>query len=396
MTTLDSISAAIVDCEHKTAPVGDGYALSVGTKAMKNGQIILDACKPVNADTYEAWTRRTRPQEGDLILAREAPVGQVVRVPPAPPVCLGQRTVLVRPNTDLVEPRFLHYWLLGPAAQHAMTSVAAGATVPHLNVADIRALDISDMPQDRAVQTFASETLGALDDLIENNRQRVRVLEEMARAIYREWFIQFRYPRAEATPFVDSPLGRIPQDWEVTELESLADLRGGSTATKQDYTSVGYTAFSASGPDGYLADFEVDGKGVVLSSVGARCGRTFRASGRWSSIANTIKILPIAGGCSPAWLALSLQDPALFPKRGSAQPFVSINDARRIRLIVPTPTVMESFERVVGPMFDLVDAFGSAAGQLAAARDLLLPKLVTGQIDVSQLDVDALTEAELA
>ena len=87
------------------------------------------------------------PQAGDLVLAREAPVGQVIRIPAQPRVCLGQRTVLIRPKAALVHPRFIHYWLLGPDAQGMMAAQAAGATVPHLNVEDIRNLDISRLPR---------------------------------------------------------------------------------------------------------------------------------------------------------------------------------------------------------------------------------------------------------
>src|SRR5947209_4628156 len=103
--------------------------MSVGTRAMKDGRLVLEACKPVSEPTYLVWTRRMQPRAGDLILAREAPVGQVIRVPEHPRVCLGQRTVLIRADETKVHPRFLHYWLLGPSAQALMAATAAGATV---------------------------------------------------------------------------------------------------------------------------------------------------------------------------------------------------------------------------------------------------------------------------
>ena len=212
---LSDITEAIVDCEHKTAPEGDGFAYAVGTKAMKGGRLVLEGAKPVSEETYAGWTRRMRPIPGDLILAREAPVGDVVRIPDEPRVCLGQRTVLIRPDADRVHPRFLHYWLLGPDAQGVMRAQTGGATVGHLNVGDIRKLDVAPMPTDPHHQTKVAEVLGAIDDLIENNRRRVEVLEEMARAIYREWFVKFRFPGHEHAPMVDSALGPIPEGWEV-------------------------------------------------------------------------------------------------------------------------------------------------------------------------------------
>lgn len=394
--TLADLCDAIVDCEHKTAPVGDGFALSVGTRAMKNGRLVVDACKSVSEATYDAWTRRMRPVPGDLVLAREAPVGQVIRVPDDERICLGQRTVLIRPDVTQVHPRFLHYWLLGPDAQGPMAAQAGGATVPHLNVEDIRNLDVSGLPKNPRLQDFAVNALGSLDDLIENNRRRVEVLEEMARAIYREWFVHFRYPGHEDATLVDSPLGPIPEGWDVRPLGAVAELKGGSTLTKASYVESGYTAFSAAGPDGYLTDYEADGKGVVLSAVGARCGRTFRASGRWSSIANTIKILPRNDYCGPSWLYLATSDPDTWPKRGSAQPFVSINDARAVQVLVPCRETNSTFESVVGSSYDAVDLLRSSIAQAAAIRDLLLPRLVTGQIDVSSLDLDALVEGSVA
>jgi len=268
MRTLDSIADAIVDCEHKTAPEGDGYALSVGTRAMKDGRIVLEACKPVSEDTYVKWTQRMRPLEGDLILAREAPVGQVVRVPGQPRVCLGQRTVMIRPNPSAVHPRFLQYWLLGPDAQHAMNSVAAGATVPHLNVADIRNLDVSSMPPQLAQQSVAADVLGAVDDLIENNRRRVEVLEEIARAIYREWFVHFRYPGHEDVPLVDSALGPIPVGWEAVTVGNVLELRYGKALKKEVRRGGSVAVVSSAGIVGWHDQALVEGPVIVVGRKG--------------------------------------------------------------------------------------------------------------------------------
>jgi type I restriction enzyme, S subunit len=234
--TLDDLSLAIVDCEHKTAPEGDGFAVSVGTRAMKDGRLVLNACKLVSSSTYDQWTRRLTPVEGDLVLAREAPVGQVVRVPAHPPICLGQRTVLIRPDAAKVDPRFLHYWLIGPVAQEFMSSRAGGATVAHLNVEDIRGLDVSGLPVDRKTQRFAAGLLGSIDDLIENNRRRIGLLEQMAQAIYREWFVKFRYPGHEHATFVDSPLGPIPSDWSASSVGEITSsvVRGVAPRYSED------------------------------------------------------------------------------------------------------------------------------------------------------------------
>lgn len=244
--TLTDICTAIVDCEHKTAPAGDGFAFSVGTKAMRNGRLVLGSCKPVSSETYRLWTRRLEPVEGDLILAREAPVGDVVRVPQGLRICLGQRTVLIRPNPDRVHPRFLHYWLLGPIAQTDMHSRASGATVPHLNVEDIRELDVSTVPDDRELQSQVGGILGAIDDLIENNRRRIALLEQMAQAIYREWFVHFRYPGHEEDELVDSHLGPVPTRFDIAPLGAYCNINREQRRPERDEEIV-YIDISALG-----------------------------------------------------------------------------------------------------------------------------------------------------
>lgn len=180
--TLEQVCSLIADCEHKTAPaasVGDEFAYSVGTPDIQRGRLLLAQAKRVSRETYEAWTRRGAPSHGDLILAREAPVGQVGAVPERTRVCLGQRTVLLRPDPDVVEPRFLHYLLLGRDVQGWMADRAAGSTVPHLNVADVRKIPLGQLP-DRSQQRAVAELLGSLDDKIEANRRTSILAEQLA------------------------------------------------------------------------------------------------------------------------------------------------------------------------------------------------------------------------
>ena len=388
MTHLSELCVAIVDCEHKTAPKsgdGTGYAL-VRTSDIGRGRLDLTNVHRIEAAAYEEWTRRAVPQPGDLILAREAPVGNVALITAGMEPVLGQRTVLIRPDDEKVDPGFLTYRLLAHDVQHWMSGVANGATVPHLNMEDIRSLPLPELPPLRTQGQIAA-VLTAFDDLIENNRQRIETLEEMARLLYREWFVHLRYPGHENVESVDSHIGLIPSGWEAAPLGSIATLTGGSTTTKASYVSQGYWAFSAAGPDGFLDNYEVDGHGVVLSAVGARCGRTFRASGKWSSIANTIRILP-KDQSSAAWLHLVTADPSMWPKRGSAQPFVSINDARAVAVLVPPDELRARFEQIVRRPLDLVQNFDSQNVVLREARNLLLPRLVSGELDVSELGLD--------
>ncbi|APF39932.1 restriction endonuclease subunit S [Neomicrococcus aestuarii] len=328
-------------------------------------------------------------EPGDLIYTQRGTLGQVAIMPSDAPSCvISQSQMRLRVDPSIADPKFVFYWSTSPYFRKAIADHAIVAGVPHINLGILGSLPLLLPPI--SVQQSVARVLGSIDDLIENNRRRIEVLEEMARSIYREWFVKFRYPGHENVPLVDSELGPIPEGWAVTRLEESATFVSGGTKTKAAYADTGFVAFSAAGPDGFLSDFEIDGPGVVLSAVGARCGKTFWASGKWSSIANTIKIIPKDSSLTAAWLRFTTEDTNIWPKRGSAQPFVSISDARGVKSVRADHETHRRFEEVAMTMIDEAGALRDMMRSLIGLRDTLLPKLVTGQIDVSSLDLDTL------
>lgn len=388
---LTDICEAIVDCEHKTAPGGDGFAYSVGTKAMKSGRLVMDAAKPVSATTYESWTRRMQPAPGDLILAREAPVGDVVRVPDNPRICLGQRTVLVRPDAEKVHPRFLHYWLLGPDAQGVMRAQTGGATVGHLNVEDIRKLDVGPMPTSTRHQVGVAELLGSIDDLIENNWRRVQVLEEMARAIYREWFVKFRYPGHEDAALFESALGPIPEGWTAGTIGDVVELKYGK-ALKADVRRGGDVAVvSSAGVVGWHDESFVDGPAIVVGRKG-NVGSVHWVDGPCWPIDTAYYV---ATGLPLRFVVEQLRCTE-FTNSHAAVPGLSREGAYARPFLVPPADLLNAYQLAVDPLGVEASALAKQGISLASLRDLLLPKLVTGRIDVSALDLDALVEGRVA
>ena len=144
---LSEVSSLIVDSEHKTAPKDpDGLHPLIRTTDLGKARADFRGAQRVSAAIHARWTARAIPSEGDLILAREAPVGGICRVPAEVSPVLGQRTVLVRPDPAAVDSGFLSYRLAAPDLQARLCEMSTGSTVPHLNMSDIRALTISDVP----------------------------------------------------------------------------------------------------------------------------------------------------------------------------------------------------------------------------------------------------------
>lgn len=170
-TTLESVSTEFADCINRTAPEDQtGNYFAVGTPAMRGNVITFGEARKISEETFEQWTRRLLPTEGDLLIAREAPVGPVVRIPPGGNIAAGQRTTHIRPDPGKVDPRFLFYYLTSPETQRRLEALSIGSTVPHLRVGDVRDFELTDLPP-ISVQRAIGEVLGALDDKIAANRR---------------------------------------------------------------------------------------------------------------------------------------------------------------------------------------------------------------------------------
>ena len=215
---LIDICELIVDCPHSTAnDEGSGYPL-IRTPNVGKGYLILDGVHRVSKEVYDVRNARAIPQADDIILAREAPAGNVALIKEGQKVCLGQRTVLIRPDKQKVNPSFLTYYLLSPAKQHDFKSAANGATVEHINMPKIRGLKISLPP--RNIQDSIATTLSRYDKLIENYHRQIKLLEEAAQRLYKEWFVDLHFPGHENVKVIDG----VPEGWEKKRLVDLVDV----------------------------------------------------------------------------------------------------------------------------------------------------------------------------
>lgn len=403
--TLNDVCDLIVDCEHKTAPTQTTGYPSIRTPNIGRGRLILDNVNRVSEETYRAWTKRAIPQANDLILAREAPIGNVAIIPDNLKVCLGQRTVLIRPDKNKVDPNYLLYLLLGDEIQGKILSISNGATVHHLNMKDIRNLELHDLPS-LLTQRKIAAILSAYDDLIENNTRRIKILEEMARSLYREWFVNFRFPGHEQVKMVDSELGLIPEGWEMKFLSEICNIVMGQSPKSEFYNEKGEGLPFHQGVTNFGDRFPVDKiyctvlnriaeVGDILFSVRAPVGRI--------NIANK-KIVIGRGLCAirsktgnQAFVFQQLKEK--FQEEdlmGGGTIFKSVTkeDMQGIKIISPVPDLIVSFEKIVQSIFRQIEILTIKNLNLRRTRDLLLPKLISGEIDVENLDIE--TEVTVA
>ena len=220
---LKDITELIVDCPHSTAyDEGKGFPL-VRTPNIGKGRLIYSGMHLVSEEVYNQRNARAVPQEDDLIFAREATAGNVALIQKDEKVCLGQRTVLIRPDKSKVNPAYLTYTLLAPKQQYNLLSTANGATVAHVNLPTIRNLKL-DIPNIETQHRIAS-ILSRYDSLIENYQKQIKLLEEAAQRLYKEWFVDLHFPGHENTKIVDG----VPEGWEKKKISEVCDTIGGGT-----------------------------------------------------------------------------------------------------------------------------------------------------------------------
>lgn len=204
---LQDICEFIIDCPHSTEPdEGVGYPL-VRTPNIGKGRLILEGIHRVSKEMYDKRNARAVPQKDDIIFAREAPAGNAAIIKDGQEVCLGQRTVLIRPAKEKVYPQYLVYYMLAPQQQYELLGTANGATVAHVNLPAIRKMPVKLPNMD--MQVKVAEILSGYDDLNENNQKQIKFLEEAAQRLYKEWFMDLRFLGYEDVEIVDG----IPKGW---------------------------------------------------------------------------------------------------------------------------------------------------------------------------------------
>jgi type I restriction enzyme, S subunit len=247
---LESICLLVVDCPHATPKWTDSGVVVLRNQNIKGGRLDLSSPSYTDEEHYLGRIKRAVPQAGDIVITREAPMGDVCQIPEGLKCCLGQRQVLLRPDPKKVDSRFLLYALQSPYIQHQIGwNEGTGSTVSNLRIPVLEALSVPT--PELAVQREIAETLGAIDDRITILRETNTTLEAIAQALFKSWFVDFdpvhakmqgRAPEGmdEATAalfpdsFEESELGAVPKAWAITAVANVAEIVKGKSYSSKD------------------------------------------------------------------------------------------------------------------------------------------------------------------
>jgi type I restriction enzyme, S subunit len=392
----------VTDCEHKTAPTIDqGYPL-IRTPNIGRGTLILENVYRVSNQTYAAWTRRRRPEPGDLIMAREAPVGNVAIIPAGLSVALGQRTVLLRvTRTKELDPAYLNYLLNSDGVHTYLNALSNGATVGHLNVGDIRKLRLPEFPPIQLQRKIAS-ILSAYDDLIENNKRRIAILEKMAEEIYREWFVRMRFSGHEDQKIS----GGLPSGWRLVPFSKAVKINPRETpGISDDFPFIGmedlsttsmyftYKERRTSKAGSKFRNGDVLFPRITPSLENGKRGYVSCLPNGAVGIGST-EFIVFREHLIPKEYIYMISCSTDFRKHAE-QSMVGASGRQRVQekcfdsflIRVPTKEVNSQFASITAPMFEMVSTLSGLNVLLANQRDLLLPRLISGKLSVDKLEL---------
>lgn len=404
---LNDLCLSITDGDHQAPPKAKSGIpfITISNLDSALNAINFAECSFVPEEYYDSLSESRRPKRDDILYSAVGSFGIPILVKDDSPFVFQRHIAILRPNSNVC-PAYLAYVMKSREFYHWADNVAIGAAQRTVTLKQLREKEIT-LPDVKTQERIAG-VLSAYDELIENNRKQIKLLEEAAQRLYKEWFIDLRFPGYEAVP-ADTETG-LPDGWKSVHLADIVSkVRTGLNPRKNFVLGQGsnyyITIKNMSNNDVYLDDRcdRVDDEAIelinrrsdlqlgdVLFSAVGTIGRVYLVSiplGNWN-VNESIFTLRANELVSKEFLYLlllsfDLQQYCKANSHGVAQPGIRMADLKQFELKLPDAALMREFTAQVGPLIKLAQSFKENAKRLQEARDRLLPKLMSGEIEVS-------------
>ena len=419
LVPIGSVCDGIFDGPHATPPKTDHGPVFLGISSLINGRIVLTETEHVDEEFFKKWTRRVVPSSGDLVFSYETRLGEGAMIPDGLRCCLGRRMALARPDVAKVDPRFLLYAFLSPAFQETIRKhTVHGSTVDRIPLLQFPEflVPLPDLSEQRDI----AAVLGSLDDKIEQNRRTGRKLEELARAVFKAWFVDFEPVKAKAagaTAFPgmppaafatlpntlkDSPIGPVPEGWEVGTLSDIADVIMGTSPPSSTYNDEAIGVALINGPVEYGERFPLrlkwttapvkkasDGD-LIFCVRGSTTGRRVISDGIYGLGRGVCAIRGKAASQPFVNALVDFDLPRLLGgTTGSVFPSLSAPTIKGFGIVSPPLVFIRAYCEHSARLLEAANSGARESAKLATLRDYLLPRLLSGRVRVAGAGIDA-------
>ena len=416
IVSLREAGVSLIDCEHRTPPPAKHGYPYVAIPQVKDGRINLNDVRYITREHFDEWTRKADPEPFDIVLSRRCNPGETGFVAEGLKFALGQNLVLLRSDGTKIFKPFLRWLVRGPQWWDQVSMyINVGAVFDSLKCVDIPGfrLPLPALPEQRAI----AHILGTLDDKIELNRRMNETLEAMSRALFKSWFVDFDPVRAKMESrdpslpkhladlfpdrLVDSELGPIPEGWEVGSLDSIATFLNGLALQKYPVGSgsalpvikiaqlrAGHTLGADLASSDLLPQYVVHDGDVLFSWSGSLELDT------WTGGDGALNqhLFKVTSAEYPKWLYYHWVREHLPGFREiAAGKVTTMGHIQRHHLseaatVIPNTVILEALNRHMQPLLERGLSLRVESRALAALRDALLPRLISGDLRVKDAE----------
>jgi type I restriction enzyme S subunit len=313
---------------------------------------------------------------GDLVFTQRGTLGQVGLIPTEarfPRYIVSQSQMKLTVDPGKADARFVFYYFRHPDTVQSIKNRASSSGVPHINLGVLRQMELPLPSPD--TQKEIVRILATYDDLIENNRRRMTLIEESARLLYREWFVRLRFPGHEHKRIVNG----VPEGWERRTLGDAMTLKRGYDLPESHRKAGDVPVVSSSGITGFHSEKRALAPGIVTGRYGTLGEVFFVQEDFWPL--NTALYVSDFKGNPPAFAAHLLRTVlGGIQSDKAAVPGLDRNVVHQIQVLLPPKLLRAEFSGFATPIYQQIRTLGDCNAKLKAARDLLLPRLMSGQI----------------
>ncbi len=379
-------------------------------KDINEGQVFLSSTEDTITEEGVKNSSTNIIYKGNVILPTRMGLGRCVIN--TIDTAINQDLKALYPKKDKLDSKFLLYWLKNNS--RLIESMGSGTTVKGIRIEQLTDMNFKKL--DLYIQQRIAKVLSNYDNLIENNNKRIKILEEMAQKIYKEWFVDFNYPGHETATFKDTELGKIPIDWEVktiedviSDIESGSRPKGGIVQCNSGIPSIGAENIIGLGKYDYskeklvtnefynkMKKGKIKSLDVLLYKDGAQIGRKSMFGEGFPyfecCINEHVFILRTNTKCSQYYLYFTLDLPEYTEKikqlnTNAAQPGINQQQVKGIKIRLAPISIINKFDEIVKPIISLIFNLCIRNKELMQTRDLLLPRLMSGEINVENLEI---------
>ena len=413
---LEEVIELVIDYRGKTPKKLGGDWSQVGYRALsakniKTGRIVQeDAIRYLDSNLYTKWMKE-EVNRGDILMTSEAPFGELLYWDSDEKIVLSQRLFCLRTNKK-VDSKYLYYYMTTNRFQKELDARATGTTVRGLRQPQLLKCKI-EYPPIKDQEAIAN-ILSSMDEKIRVNNQINKNLENMAQAIFKQWFVDFEFPNEDGEPYkssggemIESELGMIPKGWGVEEIGNISDIQNGFAFKAPEYVDEGVKVLRTLniGNDGYFNNTDIvflpqsyksekyekyyfEEFDVALVMVGASIGKIgmiLKNTAGGLQNQNMWRFRRKEKRVSQIFIYYTVKQAQNISKNwstGSARDFYRKDSFRKIKVILPEKRIMDLFEKITKPIFQNISNHVCENDELISMRDGLLPKLMSGEIRV--------------